>query len=197
MWKDKDATNYLKAALDTSKVREISSVSTRMLNVSKWDDERREEYNDLLDKALDNEGKVDVKSVAKTIDDDDDEDEEGADEGKSGLAKIKFPSTFNFTGRVVFISNLKKEEFDSAILSRSAKIDMSMTPDQILIRMKSILPHLGGSDVSIEDKQELLDHLAHMHKNKEIDMLTMREFDKGMNILRSGVKNWPELLVYA
>lgn len=197
MWKDKDATNYLKAALDTSKVREISSVSTRMMNVSKWNDARREEYNKMLDRALQNQGNPDVKKAAAAKAAAIEAEENGEEpEAEAKLDKIVYPSTFNFTGRVVFISNLKKEEFDAAILSRSAKIDMSMTSEQILMRMKAILPHLGGSDVAIEMKQELLDHLVHMHDNKEIDMLTMREFDKGLNIVRSGAPNWKSLIVY-
>ncbi len=198
MWRDKDAANYLKAALDTSPVREISSVSTRMINVSKMSDDKREELNTLIDRRLKDELEPDI--VAKA--DEPDDDEEGGDPEIDGSkmqlkpGKVKFPSTFNFTGQVIFISNLKKNEFDSAIMSRSVKIDMSMTTEQILLRMKNILPNLGGSDVDIKVKEELLDHLVKMHKNNEITMLTMREFDKGMNIVRSGVEDWKSLIQY-
>jgi hypothetical protein len=63
--------------------------------------------------------------------------------------------------------------------------------------MRKILPTLGGTDVSIELKEELLDHLLVMHKRKEITAVTMREFTKGLDIVRSGVPNWKELVVYA
>lgn len=168
MWGNQDATNILKAALDTSPVREISWGSSNTINVSKMsDDERRELF--------------------KRIDDKLDENPE----------KVKFPSSFDFTGRVIFISNLKKEEFDSAIMSRSAKINMDLSADEILRRMQSILPTLGGEDVSLKDKQALLDHLLDMHSRREIDAVTMREFIKGLNILRSGVPNWRDLVQYS
>jgi len=190
MWKDKDAANYLKAALDTSAVREISSLSNQMKNVSKMSDKEREEYNDLFDKYLEGE---DVEEEEE----DEDEGEEGGKKKKAKKEKMKFPSTFDFKGRVVFISNLKKDEFDSAILSRSAKIDMSLTPAETLKRMRSILPTLGGTDVSVEDKETLIQELLRLNGTGELEVVTMREFIKGLNIVRSGDPNWVSLVKYA
>jgi len=82
-------------------------------------------------------------------------------------------------------------------MSRSAKIGMDMTPEQILQRMRKILPELGGTDVSIEQKEELIDQLLLMHKRKEITAVTMREFTKGLDIVRSGAPNWRDLVIYA
>ena len=203
MWRNEDATNILKAALDTSPVREISWASTQTINVSKMSDDAREKLFKGIDAALN--GDV-VEMPALT----DEEREEMTpaqikkyerEREKSGDTvspdKVKYPSTFDFKGRVIFISNLKKEEFDSAILSRSAKINMDITPEQILARMRKILPSLGGDDVKLSLKEELLDHLLVMHKRKEITAVTMREFTKSLDIVRSGVPNWRELCVYA
>lgn len=205
MWRNEDATNILKAALDTSPVREISWVSNQTINVSKMDDNRKEALFAQIDRALNGE----AEPVPEPEDDEDEEDEEDGKKKRKkrkGTAdaaesfdpnKIKYPSTFDFTGRVVFISNLKKEEFDTAIMSRSAKINMDLSPSQILDRMRKILPTLGGTDVSVEQKEELLEHLLQLHKQKEITAVTMREFTKGLDIVRSGVPNWRELVIYA
>jgi hypothetical protein len=191
MWKDKDASNYLKAALDTSPVREISSLSRDMKNVSKMSDGEREEYNNRFDQFL----------AGEEMDEPEEEEEDEGEDGKKKKApkaeKMKFPSTFDFKGRVVFISNLKKEEFDTAILSRSAKIDMSLTAEETLVRMRSILPSLGGTDVSIEDKEKLIKVLLDLHTTKVIEVVTMREFIKGLDIVRSGAPNWETLVQYA
>jgi hypothetical protein len=202
MWRNEDATNILKAALDTSPVREISWVSAQTINVSKMDDERKEKLFAQIDRQLNGE-----PIVVEPPPEDEEEDEDDTPKKKrKGTAepantsdpnKIKYPSTFDFTGRVVFISNLKKEDFDTAIMSRSAKINMDLSPSQILDRMRKILPSLGGTDVSVEQKEELLDHLLKLHKQKEITAVTMREFTKGLDIVRSGVPNWRDLVVYA
>jgi hypothetical protein len=208
MWRNEDATNILKAALDTSPVREISWVSAQTINVSRMDDERKEALFKNIDRQLSGE----APEVAPPPEDDDDEDEDltpaqlrkRAKEREKAEAsaspspdKIKYPSMFDFKGRVIFISNLKKEDFDSAILSRSAKINMDLTPEQILERMRKILPTLGGEDVPVAQKEELLDHLLHLHKTKEISQVTMREFTRGLDIVRSGTPMWRDLIIYS
>jgi len=189
MWKNQDAANYLKAALDTSPVREISSANAQTKNVSKWTDDEREKYNTSMDHYL--------AGTQPDEEDETEEEEEGDSKRDTGLEdKMKFPSTFEFRGRVVFVSNLKKEEFDKAILSRSAKIDMSLTPEETLVRIRSILPTLGGTDVSIEDKEKLIGVLLDLNKKKILDVVTIREFVKGLDIVRSGAENWQELVIY-
>lgn len=168
MWGNEDATNILKGALDTSPVREITWGSSSTVNVSKMDKEEREQFNRQVDDKL-----------------------------ETNPEKVKLPNQFEFKGRVVFISNLKKDEFDTAIMSRSAKICMDLTPEEILKRMRSVLPGLGGDDVPLKDKEALLDHLIKMHGNGELDAVTMREFVKGLNIFRSGAPNWKDLIQYS
>jgi hypothetical protein len=45
------------------------------------------------------------------------------------------PRSFEFTGRVIFISNMTQDGIDQAIRSRSMMIDLTMTTDQKLDRM--------------------------------------------------------------
>ena len=187
MWRNEDATNILKAALDTSPVREISWASAQTINVSRMPDDKRQELFKMIDKQIDgSDEEVDVF----------DEDEDGPKKKPTKDTKIRYPSTFDFKGRVIFISNLKPDQLDSAILSRSVKINMDMTPQQILMRMRAILPTLGGTDVSMSKKEELLDQLIIMQGRREIDAVTLREFTKGLDIVRSGAPNWRDLLIY-
>jgi hypothetical protein len=48
------------------------------------------------------------------------------------------PRSFEFTGRVIFISNMEQDRIDQAIRSRSMMIDLSMTLDQKIDRMEFI-----------------------------------------------------------
>ena len=48
------------------------------------------------------------------------------------------PRSFNFEGRVIFISNMDQNNIDQAIRSRSMLIDLSMTSDQKIDRMEFI-----------------------------------------------------------
>ena len=48
------------------------------------------------------------------------------------------PRSFEFKGRVIFISNMDQDNIDQAIRSRSMMIDLSMTDDQKIDRMEHI-----------------------------------------------------------
>lgn len=187
MWRNEDATNILKAALDTSPVREVSWSASNTINVSKMSDANKRSLFKQIDAQL----------AGEEIPEDDlsDEDEEATVKVKKN-GPLKFPSAFDFRGRVVFISNLKKDQFDSAIMSRTAKINMDLTPSEILKRMRNILPNLGDKDIPMDKKEELLDHLVSMHEKGQLDMVTMREFIKGCLVLKSGAPNWKDLVTY-
>jgi hypothetical protein len=49
------------------------------------------------------------------------------------------PRSFTFTGKVIFISNMNAENIDQAIRSRSMMIDLSMSADQKIERMETII----------------------------------------------------------
>jgi len=49
------------------------------------------------------------------------------------------PQSFEFKGRVIFISNLSSSQIDQAILSRSMVVDLSMTTQQKVDRMRFLV----------------------------------------------------------
>ena len=169
VWGDQEAANILKAALDSYDERTISWLSARTVNVSKMMDHEREEYNSMIDAKI---------------------------EADPSDPKIKLPSEFNYTGRIIFISNLPYEKFDSAVLTRSAKIDMTLTEDQIFHRMESILPSLGDPKVSLDVKKEILQYLKDESGKGELSGASMRTFVAAEDVYKSGMSNWRELLAH-
>ena len=89
VFKDDNAINVLKGALDTAKQREISWNSAVPL---------------------------------KTAD------------------KRAVPKKFDFTGKVIFISNIARKKIDSAIRSRAFMLEIALTKDDMISRMWSLLP---------------------------------------------------------
>lgn len=85
-------------------------------------------------------------------------------------SSMKLPSSFDFKGQIIFISNLHKSKIDKAILSRSFAIDITLTAKDVFKRMESIL-----NNIMPEAKQS--------HKKEALDFLkTMEETSKEVNI---------------
>lgn len=169
VWGDQEAANILKAALDSYDTRMLSWYSARTVNISKLSRDDKEEF---------------YKNLDKQIEDD------------PSNSRIKFPSEFEYKGQILFISNLPYEKFDEAVLNRSAKIDMTLTQDQLFQRMEGILEHLGEKGVDMSVKREILGFIKGSVKSGQLKMASMRTYVAAENVYLSGVDNWREMLDY-
>jgi hypothetical protein len=104
------------------------------------------------------------------------------------------PRSFNFEGRVIFISNMPQEKIDQAIRSRSMMIDLSMNTSQKIDRME----HIALSDEFMPeyDKKVKTDALSLIRAikddAKEINLRTLISVCK----VRASNDNWKDLATY-
>lgn len=104
------------------------------------------------------------------------------------------PRSFNFEGRVIFISNMDQDKIDQAIRSRSMMIDLSMTLDQKIDRMEYIAnsaEFLPEFDLTAKkDALALIRELG--SEAKEISLRTLISVTK----IRASNKDWKDLATY-
>jgi hypothetical protein len=171
VWNNDDSVNILKAALDSSPVRTVDWVSPVTQNVTRMTDEEKAEYE---------------KSIYDQLDDD-------------PSAKVKLPSSFEFEGKVIFISNLTKADLDSAVLNRCLAIDMSLTSKQVFERIELIMDHLSAPnsmDLTKDTKVEVLDFLKQQSASGKMKYVSIRTFVGALGVAASGDPKWRDLLKY-
>ena len=105
------------------------------------------------------------------------------------------PKCFLFTGQVIFISNWSLDKIAQPLRSRSISIDLSMTNDQKLERMQTIIT--SGEfqpDICTEYKQEAYDLIVELKARLvELNLRTLISVCK----IRNGNKpNWKKLATY-
>ena len=131
----------------------------------------------LLKSALDSFGKRYISWNAETRGDD------------------SLPTSFEFKGQIVFITNVDLDKLDQAVKSRSMCIDLTMSQDDKLERMETIsksdkfLPN-----VSRVTKAAALDFLK--SKKDEISDLNLRSLIQVTNIADSNLPDWKDLAKY-
>jgi hypothetical protein len=85
------------------------------------------------------------------------------------------PKSFEFTGAVIFISNMSMRKIPQAIISRSAPADVSMTRSEIITRMRQIVSDGDFMpDVPMEIKTEALDFIASHINNPQVKTMNLR-----------------------
>lgn len=104
------------------------------------------------------------------------------------------PRSFNFEGRIIFISNLDQEKIDQAIRSRSILIDLSMDTAEKIQRME----HLIGSEEFMPEyemahKKDAIEFIRSIQKEaREISLRTLISVTK----IRSANTDWKSLASY-
>ena len=121
-----------------------------------------------------------------------------SEEYDANLNEGKLPSRFEFTGQVIFISNMTYDKIASspaaALVSRAFTIDITLSQSDVLKRIRTIIDNIMP-DASTADKKAAL---AYMEKNikdgNNNEELSIRTFIKATMIVQSGSKNAERLI---
>lgn len=105
------------------------------------------------------------------------------------------PRSFQFDGKVIFISNMEMEKIDGAIRSRSMTVDLTMSYPQMIDRMK----HLMSLDTFLPDfDQDIKNESMALVQSlgTRIKDLNLRTLITVCKIRANGEENWKDMATY-
>jgi hypothetical protein len=142
VFKDADAVNILKGALDSYDIRKISYLTTKPL---------KDEFGGHL------------------------------------------PRTFEFTGKIIFISNIAQSSLDAAIRSRSFVADVDLTKEQMFERVEQLMDKMESSipQAAKEQAVEIMKELEAEFAGVDINL---RSFIKAARICAMGFDD-PKMMI--
>ena len=107
------------------------------------------------------------------------------------------PTSFEFKGRVVFISNMSSNQLDQAIISRSMSVDVTMTKEQKVERMRHLVSEKSFMpDFDMVCKNDALNLIGSLVDSvKELSLRTLIQVTKIRKSNPNG--NWKDLATYA
>jgi hypothetical protein len=106
--------------------------------------------------------------------------------------------SFTFTGGVIFISNMPLYKVPQAIVSRCMVADVSMTREEIVERMTSIVrsgEFLPGVEMDI--KLEVLAYVAECSTKPEVPGINLRTLIKATNTRLAKPDHWKRITLYS
>lgn len=104
-----------------------------------------------------------------------------------------YPNSFEFTGRVVFISNLKLDKLDpdKALRTRGYIIDIDPSDAELIDHMETIAHKIPLEDGSYPTKVAISEVVEEIRKSKNKNDISLRKLVRGLNI-RSEMDGDPE-----
>lgn len=115
-----------------------------------------------------------------------------------GWGDDDLPKSFEFTGGVIFISNMPMSRVPQALISRSMPADVSMTRPEIIERMSTIIEEnefLPEYDKAL--KLEALYFIAENSPRKEVRSINLRTLINVTKARASKPDSWKRLALYA
>ena len=102
------------------------------------------------------------------------------------------PKFFNFTGRVIFITNLTLDKLDpdGALRSRSFIININPSEDELFEHMGRILNKIRLEDGLFLSDEERLHVLEVVKQSKRKGEVSLRKLVRALNLAASGIANW-------
>ncbi len=76
----------------------------------------------------------------------------------------KLPKHFIFEGQIIFISNLEEDEFDAALISRSLHVDVNLSRDEVIKRIRQIMVRISP-EVEPVKREEAFAYLLEVTAN--------------------------------
>ena len=137
VFKDPDAVNMLKAALDSYDTRNISYITSKPL---------KDQFGTHL------------------------------------------PRSFEFTGKIIFISNLDQSTLDEAIRSRSFVSDISMTTELMFMRIEGLMEKMEDK-IPTKAKQQAMTIMKELNEKYDGISVNLRSFIKAARICAMGFEN--------
>ena len=95
------------------------------------------------------------------------------------------PTRFEFTGKIIFISNINQSKLDEAIRSRSFVADISMNTEQMFLRMEQLMQTIE-SKIPMPAKQQALAIMKALHAKYDGVDINLRSFIKAARIAAMG-----------
>lgn len=104
------------------------------------------------------------------------------------------PKSFEFTGGIIFISNMPMHKVPQPLISRSAAADVSMSRPEIIARMKQIVREGEFmADVDLSIKLEAVDFIAEHINNPQIKAINLRTLMSVVTCRRCKPASWQRL----
>ena len=114
----------------------------------------------------------------------------------SWMAKMnkndEYPQQFEFTGRIIFISNKSITDINEAVRSRSLTVDLTMTPSDKIERMGAIIENILP-EYSLEFKKDALTFLSEVCNEVSVNMRMLIMITK---MRFSYPETWRDLATY-
>ena len=112
--------------------------------------------------------------------------------GDRGEKVIGVPEKFEYRGQLIIITNLKRNQIDSALLSRAPGIEVNYDTKQILKHTEKLLKYMNPA-IPMKFKQEAYDYITKLYKNDKNIIVSFRTINSSIEARVGNPQGWKQM----
>jgi len=111
-------------------------------------------------------------------------------------SQLKIPSSFFFTGRVIFAVNVipRQSHAFNAVLSRIDQFELNATNDEVLDLMRQLAARGYGSQLTADECQEVVDFISQFSATRDLSLRLLEPSLRKVVYARSAGVDWRQLV---
>lgn len=111
----------------------------------------------------------------------------------SNIDRLGYASSFEFTGKIIFISNRTMDRMPQALRSRSTMIDLTLSEKEIFDRIRNV-GRVMAKDLSDDEVNMIVDF---MYENRRtLKELSLRTFIKSAQFYKGDARQWQDMVLF-
>ena len=103
------------------------------------------------------------------------------------------PRKFEYRGKLIIITNLKKSEIDRALLSRAPAFEVNFSPKIVLASIDKMMQFMNPA-VSMEVKREVLNYIIKLYKKQPSISIDFRSFKNSVDARVGNPLYWEDMV---
>jgi predicted AAA+ superfamily ATPase len=111
-------------------------------------------------------------------------------------SQLKIPSSFHFTGRIIFaINSLPRQNFAfSAVLSRIDQFELNATNEEVLTMLRQLAAQGFEDKLTADECQEVVSFIAEFSANRELSLRLLEPSLRKVLYARAEAVDWRQLV---
>jgi len=113
--------------------------------------------------------------------------------GQGGTTDYKVPQKFEYSGKIIIITNLERKNLDKALLSRCPSIEVNFSVKEMIASIKKMYDYVSP-EVDIKVKKEVLEYLLSLYKKDKNIEISFRTFQNSVGARTVSPNDWKDMV---
>lgn len=110
-------------------------------------------------------------------------------------AVLDIPQKFEYSGKLIMVTNLNRKDLDTALVSRCPSIEINFSTDRMIKIITKMMKYIHP-DISQEIKEEVFNYILKLYKKNKNTSINFRSFQNSVSARIVNPEDWKSMVEF-